>query len=79
MNGPQHYLEAERLAANAHQALDTATENTFDEALAASVPILARAQVHATLALAAAVASANVRTHLSALEVDREWAEAMQP
>lgn len=52
--GGEHYAQAERLVVNAHRMLEDSTENTFDDALAAAAPILTRAQVHATLALAAA-------------------------
>lgn len=48
MNGPEHYAEAERLAALADKALD-AVPRWLDQTIA-------RAQVHATLALAAATA-----------------------
>jgi hypothetical protein len=51
MNGPQHYREAERLAARAHHyTYGDGADPVTGAALAAE------AQVHATLALAAATA-----------------------
>lgn len=47
MNGPQHYREAERLLSVAHDLADQDYQVRADF-------IVARAQVHATLALAAA-------------------------
>ncbi len=52
MNGPQHYTEAEGLAAQAH---------TVDPDFAAY--LLAKAQVHATLAVAAAPAGPTLGQH----------------
>lgn len=51
MNGPQHYKEAERLLPIAHDLADQ------DEQVRADF-IVARAQVHATLAAAAATIDA---------------------
>jgi hypothetical protein len=61
MTGPEHYREAERL-------LDTATDNDgdiqTDDGMTAN--ILTAAQVHATLALAAATAIPLVPAHVLA-------------
>lgn len=51
MTGPEHYREAERLLADAARGADTGPVYFLDDA----APTLAAAQVHATLALAAAV------------------------
>lgn len=56
MNGPEHYREAERLVAASARIIQGATANTFGEAAAGSRDVLTAAQVHATLALAAATA-----------------------
>lgn len=65
MTGPEHYREAERLLARA------ADSTTYDEAAG----ITAQAQVHATLALAAATAiPADVRYYGPDSTADREWA-----
>lgn len=66
MNGPDHYHEAEQYIDFAHEAHNQAD----DEAVTA---MLGFAQVHATLALAAATA-ANIRRN-GALPVDAQaWA-----
>lgn len=56
MTGPEHYREAERLVALAHDMADQKHQERADF-------IIARAQVHATLALAAATidTTASVR------------------
>lgn len=55
MNGPQHYEAAERLLRSAHELalIEGADPEVRDRAVMATV---AEAQVHATLALAAATA-----------------------
>lgn len=77
MNGPEHYREAERL-------LDRA-ENVIPDDEPAQAAVAARAQVHATLALAAATAE------LDAYNVDgqaatgrradagKAWRDAIKP
>lgn len=66
MTGPEHYAEAERLltvAGDGYRKAERLLEGSFsrEEALAAAslaaAPIVAAAQVHATLALAAATAT----------------------
>ena len=52
MNGPEHYKEAEKLTAQAH---------TVDPEFARY--LVAKAQVHATLALAAAAAGGTLGQH----------------
>ena len=56
MTGAEHYAEAERLLKAAEQAPDLARSHGFSgNSLAVSLDvIIAQAQVHATLALAAA-------------------------
>lgn len=53
MIGPEHYREAERLLADAACGVTTGPVYFLEDAL----PTLAAAQVHATLALAAAMAA----------------------
>ena len=69
MNGPEHYHLAEELAAMSGKADGTARDQ-----------ILARAQVHATLALVAAQAEpwANETNDRTATYMWPEWAEAIQ-
>jgi hypothetical protein len=68
MNGPQHYVEAERLLAN---LTDLDAEEVQAEATVA--------QVHATLALAAAVVGARrqdpIRAEFGHSDVDRAFYE----
>jgi hypothetical protein len=64
MNGPQHYIEAERLLAAADDAFEQA-------AVRASTEMAALAQVHATLALSAATAMAGIN-HMDEGDF-REW------
>lgn len=65
MNGPQRYRRAERLIANATSAADAESASLY----------LAEAQVHATLALAAA--TVDVATVDDARIVRVAWKEAM--
>lgn len=61
MNGPEHYAEAERLAVMAAESIDTLgnlPREKGQDAVQAAAAVLACAQVHATLALAAATAEA---------------------
>lgn len=70
MNGPQHYTEAQRLLDVAHYF----RAEVFDQQAAEHA--VAKAQVHATLALVAATASVGtVRAGFQPLE----WAAAMDP
>jgi len=55
MTGPEHYRRAEYLLESAHEQLATVTHDVFDARLLAVQVSMATAQVHATLALAAAV------------------------
>ena len=54
MNGPDHFREAERLIANASRELDAASSDEFEDARVGAALGFAAAQVHATLAVAAA-------------------------
>jgi hypothetical protein len=68
MSGPEHYREAERL-------VSVANAERVDYPAAARVHIAA-AQVHATLALAAATAMPAAHRYLGGEGGhDREWAE----
>lgn len=76
MNGPEHYAEAERLAA---QVADTVSPNYATQAGENKADVLAAAQVHATLALAAATAAsrtawANPDDNYTATYLDGDWA-----
>ena len=68
MSGPEHYLEAERLLQQMSWHADNGPTYYTEE----SGPDLAAAQVHATLALAAATA----RDHWAANDsgTPRDWA-----
>jgi len=72
VSGPEHYLEAERLLQMSWQADNAQTHDTEE-----SRPDLAAAQVHATLALAAATAYPAVRDHWAANDsgTPRDWAQ----
>ncbi len=63
MNGAEHYREAERLL---HEAGDADLD----------APMLARAQVHATLALAAATA-ANIRRSGPLTHAAADWTDVL--
>lgn len=57
MTGPEHYDEAERLIAESHRAAESPNYGAAHaDRLRAADRIVAQAQVHATLALAAATA-----------------------
>lgn len=77
MTGPEHYLEAERLVAETEAAIrEGAAKGAvhLDAALEVSPSALAAAQVHATLALAAATAYAAVKDYCGDESRDpREW------
>jgi len=71
MNGPDNYVEAERLLADVEK-----TPDQYGEAAEYCRQQLAAAQVHATLALAAATAYRAVCDYWSDEDLDtsREWA-----
>ncbi len=71
MNGPDNYVEAERLLADVER-----TPDQYGEAAEYCRQQLAVAQVHATLALAAATAYRAVCDYWSDEDLDtsREWA-----
>ena len=72
MTGPEHYLEAERLLGAVEK-----TPDAWGDAAEYARQELAAAQVHATLALAAATAYPAVRDHWAANDsgTPRDWAE----
>ena len=71
MTGPDNYVEAERLLADVER-----TPDQYGEAAEYCRQQLAAAQVHATLALAAATAYPAVRDHVgSSHDTPGEWAE----
>jgi hypothetical protein len=59
MDGPSHFAESERLLAFADRQIGEATVNTIVEIMAGATLGTAMAQVHATLALAAATAESE--------------------
>lgn len=69
MTGPEHYREAERLLAESRTIL-----RPNDEGHCEADRSIAEAQVHATLALAAATAIPTIRTQL--LAELKAWAQA---
>ena len=71
MNGPDNYVEAGRLLADVER-----TPDQYGEAAEYCRQQLAAAQVHATLALAAATAYPAVRDYWGDEDLDtpREWA-----
>ncbi|WP_019548428.1 hypothetical protein [Streptomyces sulphureus] len=70
MNGPQHFREAERLADMAHHfTYGDGADSVTGAALAAE------AQVHATLALAAATALVDETPRSDSHSEYRAWAE----
>jgi hypothetical protein len=81
MTGPEHYREAERLDAGVQRFVDlaksTADAGNADASEAAKWAanhILARAQVHATLALAAATAAEQATAYDGDEARSRGWA-----
>ena len=73
MSGPGHYRESERLLASTQ---DSDGEVASDDVTLAISNTLAAAQVHATLALAAATAYPAVREYWgSDTGTAREWSE----
>jgi hypothetical protein len=68
VNGPQHYARAERL-------LTAATElDDYNGEDAAASAMRHAAEVHATLALAAATADAGGLVGVGSLNIPSEWA-----
>ena len=73
MTGPGHYRESERLLASTQ---DSGGEVASDDVTLAISNTLAAAQVHATLALAAATAYPAVREYWGGdTGTAREWSE----
>lgn len=75
MNGPQHYAEAERL-------LDQAALDRYDPQTKyrEDANLIAAAQVHATLALAAAGAYPAIKDYLGDESGDgRRWSKVTAP
>ena len=67
MTGPQHYREAQRLLKQSNE-LDVTDAPV----------VVAAAQVHATLALAAATAETGGLVKVGELNVPTPWAQAVQ-
>jgi len=83
MTGPQHYLEAERLTGEAAGVMNADyglyTRMDTDERLRRLRALLAEAQVHATLALAAATITPNGLWELPASHAAGGWREVLAP
>jgi hypothetical protein len=85
VNGPSHYREAERLAAvykDAIEAVEALPQDTDRQRLdrlhkqSSAQALLSKAQVHATLAVAAATAETYAE-QWSGNHNGREWSEAI--
>jgi hypothetical protein len=72
MNGPEHYARAEQLIDDANKSQ---ADNGPD---CGAAEILAEAQVHATLALAAATAAAEVRQAETNRAAGWGWAQVVR-
>lgn len=70
MGGPEHYRRAEALLDQAHGA---------DNSEGYADYLVAKAQVHATLALAAATAQPIVDRYVESDDDSRAWSEATAP
>jgi len=77
MTGPEHYQLAEQLVKTAKSILERATENTYAEARMDASDLVEMAQVHATLALAAATAEPIVTSDVTITSVRNEWGKAI--
>lgn len=72
MTGPQHYLQAERLAGEAAELYASATSSVESVHF-----LLATASVHATLALAAASVAAFLETYVEQENDAADWSKAL--
>ncbi len=78
MKGHEHYLEAERLIERADAWLEhAALENGEADAVAGFHMAMAHAQVHATLALAAATAMPDVSRFMGDSDRVTDWGHAV--
>lgn len=74
MNGPEHYKAAERLLEGAQRVLGNGADNNDPRTMAMAMATLAGAQVHATLAHAAATAA---QTQSAAFKMRADWERAV--
>lgn len=74
-SGPEHYKEAERLTARLEAVVEMTQDPKSQKFLMRT--LLAEAQVHATLALAAATVEAAQLDRPTALGAKNEWREAI--
>jgi len=72
MTGPQHFREAESLIRAANKIMDGFPGEAYAQTIAA-------AQVHATLALAAATALIDEKPRSGSFDAWREWQDACGP
>lgn len=70
MTGPEHYREANRVLDHAEEHAAANSEEWYANAMAA-------AQVHATLALAAATAEPIAESYTGPTTMRRAWSEAI--
>ena len=75
MNGPQHYRTAETLLENLRREM-SGTPGALLHTPEQQGRMIAEAQVHATLALAAASVHEAIRQTEPTVEADRQWIEA---
>lgn len=75
-SGPEHYREAHRLLAHANELREKATPKTISADMEQSSWMQQRAQVHATLALAAAQIDAIPTAQFHQLAHCDAWIEA---
>lgn len=80
MNGPEHYREAQRLLSNASFTRGNTNEPCTRDGMLLTHQqhdaLIARAQVHATLALAAAQSMTVVQHFMGDSTTVTEWAHA---
>lgn len=76
MTGPEHYREAERLIGRLDRISEWVQELTAEQAAASIANVTSRAQVHATLALAAATALETAGVYISA-DTSASWSTAI--
>jgi hypothetical protein len=79
VNGPEHYAEAERLLTEAHEAAQRVlpVQASRPDAAAMYANVMARAQVHATLAQTAAALDVGYSVATSHLPNLDAWTEVL--
>ncbi len=79
MTGPEHYRESERIDSLIGELPTSSSTEDAAIVIAAAMALAARAQVHATLALAAATAEPIAQAYDSDYDttIPRAWSEAV--